>query len=161
QFGSIYLAAAAYNGGPGKIAHGLTRYADELDGTAGDDLFFALADKRYLKNETREYVPQIIAAALIAKDPARYGMEITARAPFAYDSVTVHPLTSVASIARAAHCTVGDVRELNPQLLRGMTPPTAETLVRIPSGSRARFDSALAATSDSSRAGALVVHTHG
>src|SRR5258708_21210331 len=88
QFGSIYLAAAAYNGGPGRIARGLTRYADDLDGTAGDDLFFALADKKVLKNETREYVPQIIAAALIAKNPTRYGMKITADPPDAYNSLT-------------------------------------------------------------------------
>ena len=43
---------------------------------AGDDLFFALAEKDYLRNETREYVPQLIAAALIAKEPERYGMKI-------------------------------------------------------------------------------------
>ncbi len=73
QFGSLYLAAAAYDGGPGRIARGLSRYADDLEGTTGDDLFFALADKNYLRNETREYVPQLIAAALIAKEPERYG----------------------------------------------------------------------------------------
>ena len=63
QFGSIYLAAAAYNGGPGRIARGLDKYSDALDSLAGDDLFFALAERDYLRNETREYVPQIIAAA--------------------------------------------------------------------------------------------------
>jgi membrane-bound lytic murein transglycosylase D len=51
QFGSLYLAAAAYNGGPGRIARGLTRYADALEGTTGDDLFFALAEKDYLRHE--------------------------------------------------------------------------------------------------------------
>lgn len=161
QFGSIYLAAAAYNGGPGRIARGLIRYADDLDGTAGDDLFFALADKRYLKNETREYVPQIIAAALIAKDPARYGMEIKSRAAYVYDSVTVPGLTSLAAIARAAGCTVAEVRALNPQILRGMTPPGVETDVRMPTGSVERFDSAFAAVPDSLRVGARVVRTKG
>ena len=71
QFGSLYLAAAAYNGGPGRISRGLSRYADDFEGTTGDDLFFALAEKDYLRNETREYVPQLIAAALIAKEPQR------------------------------------------------------------------------------------------
>ncbi|HEX4469480.1 MAG TPA: lytic transglycosylase domain-containing protein, partial [Gemmatimonadaceae bacterium] len=54
QLGSLYLAAAAYNGGPGRIARGLTRYADDLEGTTGDDRFFALADKDFLPRETRE-----------------------------------------------------------------------------------------------------------
>jgi membrane-bound lytic murein transglycosylase D len=73
QFGSLYLAAAAYDGGPGRIARGLSRYADAFEGTTGDDLFFALADKNYLRAETREYVPQLIAAALVGKEPERYG----------------------------------------------------------------------------------------
>jgi membrane-bound lytic murein transglycosylase D len=161
QFGSIYLAAAAYNGGPGRIARGLTRYADDLDGTAGDDLFFALAEKRYLKTETSEYVPQIIAAALIAKDPGKYGMAITSRPAYAYDSVTVPALTTLAAIARAAGCTIPDLRALNPQILRGMTPPKVETEMRLPVGSGGRFDSAFALTPDSLRIGARVVHATG
>jgi membrane-bound lytic murein transglycosylase D len=161
QFGSIYLAAAAYNGGPGRIAKGLTRYADDLDGTAGDDLFFALADKNVLKNETREYVPQIIAAALIAKNPAKYGMDVVVRPPFAYDSVTVPALTSLAAVATAAACTVNDLKQLNPQILRGMTPPKSETVLRIPAGSAARFDSVFSGIPDSARVGARVVRTTG
>ena len=161
QFGSIYLAAAAYNGGPGRIARGLTKYADDLDGTAGDDLFFALADRKYLKNETREYVPQIIAAALIAKDPAKYGMDITVRPRFTYDSVTVPALTSLAAIARAAGSTVTELKALNPQILRGMAPPKTETVMRIPAGTAVRFDSAFAELPDSVHSGARVVRTRG
>src|SRR5258708_20593994 len=161
QFGSTYLAAAAYNGGPGRIARGLTRYADDLDGTAGDDLFFALANKKVLKNETREYGPEVSAGALSAKSPTRDGMEITTRPAYTYDSVTAPGLTSLAAIARSAGCTVTELRALNPQILRGMTPPTSETAVRVPTGSVKRFDSAFATIPDSLRRGARVIHTTG
>jgi membrane-bound lytic murein transglycosylase D len=139
QFGSLYLAAAAYNGGPVRIARGLRRYADDLEGTAGDDLFFALAEKNYLRNETREYVPQLIAAALIAKDPDRYGLKINKLAPYSYDSVRVGPATPMAAIAHAADEKVSAIQELNPQILRGMTPPRDSLFVRLPSGKADSF----------------------
>jgi membrane-bound lytic murein transglycosylase D len=145
QFGSLYLAAAAYNGGPGRVSRGLARYADDLENTAGDDAFFVLAEKDYLRNETREYVPQLIAAALIAKEPTRYGMTIRNLPPLAYDSVRVPPGTPIAAIARAARATTRDIIDLNPHLLRGMTPPRDSYQVRIPTGAAAGFDSALAA----------------
>lgn len=145
QFGSLYLAAAAYNGGPGRVARGLTRYADDIQGAQGEDAFFVLAEKDYLKNETRDYVPQLIAAALIGKEPARYGMELHVRAPFAYDSVRVPGSTPLAAVAKAAGVAIAEVSELNPHLLRGMTPPCDAYLVRIPVGGAASFDSSFAA----------------
>jgi membrane-bound lytic murein transglycosylase D len=135
QFGSLYLAAAAYNGGPGRISRGLDRYADDLQGTTGDDLFFALADKDYLKHETRDYVPQLIAVALVGKDPAQYGLTIKPGPPFVYDSVTVGPNIALAAVATAAGVSVERIRELNPQILRGMTPPSGRTMLRVPVGS--------------------------
>ncbi|HEU4995954.1 MAG TPA: transglycosylase SLT domain-containing protein [Gemmatimonadaceae bacterium] len=144
QFGSMYLAAAAYNGGPGRISRGLTRYADQLEGSSGDDMFFALAETKYLRNETREYVPQLVAAALVAKDSARYGIVIPTQPSFAYDSVKLGPRVPVVAIARAAGTSVSAVQELNPHILRGMTPPRDSMKVRIPPGTRARFDSAFA-----------------
>jgi membrane-bound lytic murein transglycosylase D len=141
EFGSMYLAAAAYNGGPGRIERGLSRYSSELEGTTGDDMFFALAEKKYLRNETREYVPQLIAAALVAKEPARYGITINEEQPFAYDSVRVAPRVALATIAEASGTTIPVIQELNPHILRGMTPPRDSIQVRIPAGSRARFDS--------------------
>src|SRR6185503_5013410 len=131
QFGSLYLAAAAYNGGPGRIARGLTRYADDLEGTSGEDLFFALAEKNYLRNETREYVPQLIAAALIAKEPARYGMTITPEAPLTYDSVRVG----------------------------AVTPPRDSVLVRIPAGTADSFAIALAALPRNERTATFTVES--
>jgi membrane-bound lytic murein transglycosylase D len=161
QFGSIYLAAAAYNGGPGRIARGLDKYSDALDTLSGDDLFFALAERNYLRNETREYVPQIIAAALIAKEPSKYDMSVSSRSAYAYDSVRVPPLTSLASVARAAGVTVKELKALNPQILRGMAPPRDSALLRLPVGSATRFDSAFAVIPDSLRRGAKVVRTKG
>lgn len=153
QFGSLYLAAAAYNGGPVRIARGLTRYATELEGTSGDDLFFALAETDYLRTETRDYVPQLIAVALIGKEPARYGMKIDPQPPLEYDSVKVGPQTPIAAIARAAGATVPAILELNPQILRGMTPPTDSFIVRIPRSAADGFDAAFANLPKSARLG--------
>jgi membrane-bound lytic murein transglycosylase D len=154
QLGSLYLAAAAYNGGPGRIARGLTRYADDLEGTTGDDRFFALADKDFLPRETREYVPQLIAAALIAKEPHRYGMEIRTLPPFTYDSVRVGPATPLAAIAKASGVSVDQIVRLNPQILRGMSPPRDSVRVRIPLGAAASFDSLFKALPAAERVGA-------
>jgi membrane-bound lytic murein transglycosylase D len=145
QFGSLYLAAAAYNGGPGRVARGLARYADDLENSQGEDAFFVLAEKDYLRNETREYVPQLIAAALIAKEPERYGMTLHPQPPFTYDSVLVPSATPLAAIAKVTNSSVADLRELNPQILRGMTPPRVSYMVRVPVGTAdgfaARLDS--------------------
>ena len=147
QFGSMYLAAAAYNGGPGRIARGLNRYADALEGENPDEMFFTLAEKKYLRGETRNYVPQLIAAALVAKEADRYGVVIEQREPFAYDSVWVPGRVPLARIAEASGASMQTIQELNSHVLRGMTPPTKgrdSTKVRIPVGTRARFDSAFA-----------------
>jgi membrane-bound lytic murein transglycosylase D len=151
QFGSMYLAAAAYNGGPGRVARGLTRYAAALETAAGEDRFFVLADRRALRMETSNYVPQLIAAALVGKTPGRYGMSLDSVAPFAYDSVQVPPATPLAVVARASGVSVEAVRDLNPHILRGVTPLTDPYRVRVPVGTAARFDSAFSLIADSDR----------
>lgn len=145
QFGSLYVAAAAYNGGPGRLSRGLTRFADDLEGTSGDDLFFALSEKQYLPTETKNYVPQIIAAALVGKEPARYGIRVDTQPAYVYDSVRVGPTTPLAAIAKATGSTTEEVVGLNPHILRGMTPPKDSFNVRVPLGRAAGFDSAFAA----------------
>lgn len=152
QFGSYYLAAAAYNGGPGRVSRGLARFQDELQEVVGDDRFFALAEQSYLRSETRNYVPQLIAAALIGKAPSRYGMAVSdSVVPFQYDSARVPPLTSLGVVARAAGAGLDEVRDLNPHFLRGATPREWDGFVRIPAGRLAHFDSAWAVMDPSER----------
>lgn len=159
QFGSMYLAAAAYNGGPGRIARGLTRYADDLEGTSGDDVFFALAETRALRTETREYVPQLVASALVAKEPARYAIAFDTLPPFAYDSARVGPRVPLAVVATAAGTTVPVIQDLNPHVLRGMTPPGDSLTVRLPAGTRDQFDVAFMALTDADKVAARTVTT--
>jgi len=151
QFGSLYLAAAAYNGGPGRVARGLSRYAEQMEGSTGEDRFFALAEHNYLRAETRDYVPKMIAAALIAKDPSRYGVPVEPRSVLAYDTVRVGPETPLAAIAKAAGVSVDDIRDLNPHVLRGVIPPKDSMTVRVPVGAAEGFDTAYAALPEEDR----------
>lgn len=151
QFGSLYLAAAAYNGGPGRVSRGLKKFDDELTSVEGEDCFFALAEQDYLRTETKNYVPQLIAAAIIGKTPEKYGIQLDTTARFAYDSVMVPSLTPVAAVARALGVSVREIQALNPHLLRGVTPPDAQMAVRIPVGSGSAFDSAFRSLPNSER----------
>jgi membrane-bound lytic murein transglycosylase D len=145
QFGSLYLAAAAYDGGDGRISRGLVRYASRLDGVEGEDRFFSLADTKFLRQETRDYVPKIIAAALVGKEPARYGVTVDSLAPLAFDTVRVPGGTPLAAVANAAGAGMEAVRELNLHLLRGMTPPGESMWVRVPAGTTGGFGERFAA----------------
>jgi len=143
QFGSFYLAAAAYNGGPGRVSRGLTRFAEELEGAAGEDRFFALAEQDFLRAETKNYVPQLIAAALVAKKPGQYGLRIDTLPVYEYDSLRVAPGTSLAALATAGSLPGNALKDLNPALLRGITPPDAEIWLRVPVGSAEKLRAAI------------------
>ncbi len=133
MFECWYLAAAGYNAGENKIVNAMKRYRTED--------FWELAKYRYLKQETKDYVPQMIAAALIAKDPEKYGfVGIEYEEPLQYDKVGVPKLLDLRLIAKACEMTVEELKELNPELLRGCTPPdNPEYEIKIPFGKKEFF----------------------
>ncbi|MEZ4456711.1 MAG: LysM peptidoglycan-binding domain-containing protein [Gemmatimonadales bacterium] len=159
--GSYYLAAAAYNAGGGRVSRGLRKlgagadenyFGEDAEGeeelaedTNGDDRFFHLSDTRYLRRETRDYVPKLIAAAMIAKQPAKYGFTPEASDAYTVDSVLVTEPTSLDAVARASGVDAETITALNPHLLRKITPPGASNWwIRVPTGFGTRTDSVLA-----------------
>jgi membrane-bound lytic murein transglycosylase D len=145
EFGSWYLAAAAYNAGSGRVSRGIAR--------TGSTDFWDLAETRgVLRSETRNYVPKLIAAALIAKNPEKYGFEdVTPEPPLEFDRVEVPDATSFDVIAEAAGTTEDEIRRLNPHYLRRVTPPDRAAEVRVPKGSAETFTVAYAAVPPSER----------
>ena len=133
MFECWYLAAASYNAGEGKISRAMKRYRTED--------FWELTKHRYLKRETKNYVPQMIAAALVAKDPERYGFtDIEYQEVLCYDKVAVPEVTDLGLIAKACEISLEEIRDLNPELLRGCTPPgISDYEVRIPCGKKELF----------------------
>ena len=138
RLGSVYLAAAAYNAGAGRIEREIRRLPGEPD-SVGDQTFFQIADRRNLRRETRDYVPKLIAAALIAKQPGRYGFtDIQRLPPLVFDEVSVPDATGLDVLARLADTSVAALLDLNPQFVRGITPPGRGVVVRVPRGMGAR-----------------------
>jgi membrane-bound lytic murein transglycosylase D len=170
--GSHYLAAAAYNSGAGTVTRGLLHLpagseSEDEDSDADsarsveDDLFFQLSGTRYLRKETKDYVPKLIAAAMIAKQPEKYGFAPIAKVEsYAVDSIPVSEATSLEVIAKAGEVAETDLRFLNPHLLRGITPPGRMTWVRVPLGKGVATTEALAAIPDGERVPAML-HTVG
>ena len=148
RFGSWYLAAAAYNAGPGRVERVLRRYAD---GKIGDEnLFWEIVD--HLPKETREYVPRLIAATILAKDASAYGFVVTSIERYDYDLVFVPSGTSLLRVASALEIDAGILRNLNPHLVRGVTPPAEVYAVRVPVGSSQKVVASLATGPDIRRA---------
>ena len=133
MFECWYLAAASYNAGERKIANAMKRYRTED--------FWELTKYRYLKRETKDYVPQMIAAALIAKDPEKYGfIDIEYLEPLQYEKVKVPAVTDLRLIAKACEISLEELKDLNPELLRWCTPPDSpEYEIKIPVGKRELF----------------------
>ena len=126
QFGCWYLAAASYNAGEGRIGR-LTQRHNTMD-------FWELHRYNTLPRETREYVPQLIAAAIIAKDPAKFGFgSITYDPPIRFTEAKVPAATPLATIAKASGVDIDQIRTCNPEILRGITPPGKDYVVKLPS----------------------------
>jgi membrane-bound lytic murein transglycosylase D len=136
RFDSWYLASAAYNTGENRVG----RIMREVTGSekGNEESYYLISDR--LPRETRDYVPLMIAAARIAKEPQRYGFEnVRLQAPLAYEEVVVDPATPLAAIARAAGVSVQDVQGLNPHLKLDRTRNDQRSVVRVPVGARTAF----------------------
>jgi membrane-bound lytic murein transglycosylase D len=140
EFGSWFLALAAYNGGPNRVRRVLTRYAPGMPGS--DSLFWAL--RNHFPRETRDFVPKLFGAIVVASNPNDHGHERAEHPPFHFDAVTVPDATSLDVIARAASVHLDEIERLNPQFVRGMTPPGRTTTVRVPPGRGEAFTTAYA-----------------
>jgi membrane-bound lytic murein transglycosylase D len=125
-FGDWNLALAAYNAGERKIIRGMTRYKK--------DDFWELRRTRALKRETRNYVPLIHAAIVIAKAPERYGFAVEPLPALEYERVPVEGAVDLRAIAECAETPLEDMQSLNPELRRLATPANRTFGVRVPRG---------------------------
>ncbi len=122
--GNWELAMGAYNCGEGNVDKAIRR--------AGVANFWAAY--QYLPQETRNYVPNILATILIANNPNQYGFGHVRPAPqLMYDQIRVPASTSLSLLAQASDTTVEYLRYLNPELRTNMSPPEPY-IVRVPSG---------------------------
>lgn len=128
EFGCWQLAVAGYNAGEGKIRRAIKRYKTNN--------FWEIAKGRYLRLETKRYVPKLIAAILIAKEPEKYGFtNIEPQEPLEYEVVNVPRWTSLRAVAMSCNVDFEEMRNLNRQLRRTITPPYAATYpIKVPPG---------------------------
>jgi membrane-bound lytic murein transglycosylase D len=131
EFGDWYLVMAAYNAGAGRVYRGIRR--------SGETDFWKM--RRYLPRETRNYVPEFIAVAIIAMNPEAYGFPgITPAPPLSYEYAMVKDCIDLEVLASCAGTDVETMRELNPELVQMCTPArTAGYRLRIPRGSTDHF----------------------
>ena len=130
--GNWELAMAAYNTGEGNIDRAIAR--------AGTANFWTIYP--YIAQETRNYVPNILAVILIAKNPEKYGFKgIKPDSPMSYDVVQVPTATSLQLVADATDSNVDYIRSLNPELKRDITPRGDAYNVRVPAGRAKQFAS--------------------
>ena len=126
--GDWHLALASYNGGPGRVQRALknTRTSD----------FWTLAAKgRALPRETRDYVPMILAAIVIARNPAQYGFDFEPEPSIAYETVTLPKPVDLRRVAEWTDVTIDEIQSLNPELRRWTTPVRDEAYtLKVPSG---------------------------
>ena len=138
QFGDWYLAMAAYDWGPGNVQRAVMRtgYAD----------FWQLYRRNAFPRETANYVPQILAAVIMAKNPAKYGLAaVMAEPPIEYDTVSVDYAMDLRLAADVTGSTLATIVQLNPALLRLSTPNGIRYDMHVPKGTGAEFAKRLSA----------------
>ncbi len=138
QFGDWYLAMAAYNSGAGTVQHAVERtgYAD----------FWELYRRGVLPQETRNYVPIILAVTIMAKNPEQYGLQRVSPEPAPItDHVTINYPVDLRLVAECVDTSVDYLQELNPSLLRMTTPKDQTFTLVLPAGSQEKYETAMAA----------------
>lgn len=140
-----YLAAAGYNAGENKIMRAIGKY-NSRD-------YWELSKGAYLKRETKDYVPKMLAAAIIAKEPARYGFaDVAYLPPIEFDVVTVTSRTDLDLVAKICEVPYEVIRSLNPELRRWCTPPDyPDYQLKIPKGKKALFEAEYAKIPENQR----------
>jgi membrane-bound lytic murein transglycosylase D len=145
RYDSWFLAAAAYNAGFGRVDRILKKHAG---GKKGDeDIYWEIID--HLPRETRDYVPKMLAAWALAQEAERYGFEVRPQRAYEFDRVWVPGGTSLASVAEQVGMQPSLLRELNPHLLKGVTPPGTSYALRVPVGRTGEVMAALGNVSSS------------
>lgn len=145
QFNDWYLAAAGYNAGEGKIHRAIRRY-DTTD-------FWEMTKHRYLKRETRNYVPKLIAAALISKNPEQYGfINLNYEEPLNHDKIVVDRMIDLRVVARLAGSSYEEIKALNPSLKLWITPPDDPAFeLNLPHGTARLFEKQVAGLNSEER----------
>jgi membrane-bound lytic murein transglycosylase D len=144
EFDDWYLAMAAYNCGPRRIERAIRR--------SGERDFWTLARRRFLPRETRSYVPLILAATVIAKNPETYGFSAPADGPLEYDVVELDHPVDLETAAKSAGATTDDLKLLNPELRHWVTPLDRDAYsLRVPKGTGTTFEEAIAAIPEEER----------
>jgi membrane-bound lytic murein transglycosylase D len=138
-FGSWQLAQAAYNAGEVKVMRAIK--------AARSNDFWVLARTNLLRRETKEFVPQIHAAAMIGREPERYGFDPTGTPAALVDRVSVPASTDLRRLSSVTGLSAEALRDLNPVLLRGVTPPGQPFDLKVPDGARSAVTAALTSPS--------------
>jgi membrane-bound lytic murein transglycosylase D len=136
--GDWHLVLAAYNGGQGRLQRAMQR-------ARTDDFWRISESSRYLPKETREYVPLILAAMIVGRNPSQYGFDVTPVEPIAYEKVPVSKPIDLRRVAEWTGTSVDEIQSLNPELRRWTTPvryPDYE--LKVPVGTADDFRAKLA-----------------
>jgi membrane-bound lytic murein transglycosylase D len=144
QLGDWYLAMAAYDWGAGNVQRAVekTGYAD----------FWELYKRNNLPGETKNYVPEILAAIIIANHPVQYGFDdITLDPPVLTDTVTVNNSVDLRLVSDLVGAPLEELTALNPSLLRYTTPPDTPFDLHLPGGTAALFQQRIAEIPESKR----------